>query len=60
MDTYSITDLSIAIVSIIGSVSACMLVVQKSRCNKIKCCCMEIDRSVPEAINNENENESNV
>ena len=55
MDSYSITDLSIAIVSIIGSISACVLVVQKSRCNKIRCCCMEIERQVPEPVNDAGE-----
>jgi len=53
MDNYSITDLSIAIVSIIGAIGSCLLVVQKSRCKTIKCCCIELVRDVPPIKENE-------
>ena len=47
MDTYTIGELSIAIVAVIGSIGSCCLIVERSRCKTIRCCGMVVEREVP-------------
>ena len=57
LNPFSLETLSISIVSVLGAVGLCM---RGSRCKKIKCCCMEIDRAVDkvetDAVNNPENN----
>jgi hypothetical protein len=46
MENYSIGELSIAIVSIIGAVGGCLIIVERSRCKVIEACCCKIERDV--------------
>tara|TARA_B110000208_G_C11770650_1_gene430196 strand:- start:1541 stop:1708 length:168 start_codon:yes stop_codon:yes gene_type:complete len=48
MNEYNITELASAIVLIIGAIGSCCLIVEKSRCKKLKCCCVDIERVVLE------------
>ena len=47
MDTYTIGELSIAIVAVIGSIGSCCLIVERSRCKTIKCYGMVVERDIP-------------
>ena len=49
MDDYSIGELSIAIVSIVGAIGGLCLIIEKSKCKTIKTPCCKIDRAVREA-----------
>ena len=48
-------------ISVCGSVLVSMcFAIQKSRCDKIKCCCMEIHRSIKENDKNEDNIDDNI
>jgi len=48
METFTITELSYAIIAIAGAISGMLMVVWKSRCTTIECGygCMKCDRNV--------------
>ena len=58
METYSISELSIAIVSIIGAVGGCLIIVERSRCKIIEACCCKIERDVKTDLKNVEEGEN--
>lgn len=43
LDNFSLETLSISIVSVVGAVGLCM---RGSKCKRISCCCMDIEREV--------------
>ena len=45
---YTITELAVGMGTVIGAISACLLICFKSRCHKISMCCglLECDRKV--------------
>ena len=50
MKDYTIQDLSLAIVGIVGAVGSLCLIIFKSRCTRVKMGCVEIDRKVMEKV----------
>jgi len=48
MEGYSIGELSIAIVSIVGAVGGLCLIIEKSKCKTISTPCCKIEREVDE------------
>jgi len=51
LEKFTIVELSACIVSVIGAIGLCLKVLFNSRCNKIDCCCLKIDRDVIPADN---------
>tara|TARA_R110002124_G_scaffold148129_2_gene313573 strand:- start:255 stop:443 length:189 start_codon:yes stop_codon:yes gene_type:complete len=51
---FSIGEMSIAIVSIIGACGGFLVILERSRCSSIKCCCIRLKREVPVLIEEEN------
>ena len=49
MDSYSLTDISITAVAVIGALTSCIVVLEKSRCTTINICCgaLRCKRKVP-------------
>ena len=56
MDAFSIGELSIAIVSILGALGLCL---RGSRCSKISTPCCDIEREVKDVEGEEEENINN-
>ena len=54
MDSYNITELASAIVIVIGAIGSCCLIIEKSRCKKLKCWCVDIERDVIKQKETEN------
>ena len=50
MEDYTIQDLSLAVVGIVGAVGSLCLIIFKSRCTRVKMGCVEIDRKVVEKV----------
>jgi len=46
MEDFNIEQLTLSLTIILGSLSACLMVIFKSRCKRVKCCCIEIDREI--------------
>lgn len=46
MVTFTPTDITLLIAGIIGGISSLILVIQRSTCTKIECCCIKCDRKV--------------
>ncbi len=61
LGAFTIGDLGVFIGTIGGVVTSILIVLQKSRCKKIKCCGLSCDRDPanPEEVVNNNNNENN-
>lgn len=46
MVTFTPTDITLLIAGIIGGISSLILVIQRSTCTKVECCCIKCDRKV--------------
>tara|TARA_R100001594_G_scaffold148551_1_gene204019 strand:+ start:1337 stop:1627 length:291 start_codon:yes stop_codon:yes gene_type:complete len=53
MDDFSIDQLMLFIGGVLGSLGALLLVIQKSKCEEIKCCCWSCKRNVQAIIEEE-------
>jgi hypothetical protein len=56
IDNVTMVELSLFITAIIGGVVAIIRQLEQSKCSKVKCLCLECDRS-PEFKNEENKEE---
>ena len=62
LGAFTIGDLGVFIGTIGGVVTSILIVLQKSRCKKIRCCGLQCDRDPAqpeEVVNNNNENNNN-
>ena len=48
LQSFTLTEFSVAVGTILGSLTACLLVCFKSRCTRIKCCGLECQRKLIE------------
>ena len=53
MDDFSIDQLMLFIGGILGSIGALLLVIQKSKCEEVNCCCLRCKRNVQAIIEEE-------
>tara|TARA_R110000737_G_scaffold1122_1_gene3318 strand:+ start:657 stop:917 length:261 start_codon:yes stop_codon:yes gene_type:complete len=53
MDDFSIDQLMLFIGGILGSIGALLLVIQKSKCEEVNCCCLKCKRNVQAIIDEE-------
>jgi len=53
MDDFSIDQLMLFIGGILGSIGALLLVIQKSKCEEVNCCCLRCKRNVQAIIDEE-------
>ncbi len=53
LDDFSIDQLMLFIGGVLGSVGALLLVIQKSKCEEINCCCFKCKRNVAAIIEEE-------
>lgn len=44
--TYTPTDVTLLLAAAVGSLSSLFLIIQRSSCYRIECCCMKCDREV--------------
>ena len=49
MENFTLTEISITVVAVIGALASCCSIIQKSRCKDISFCCglFRINREVP-------------
>ena len=53
MDSFSIDQLMLFIGGVLGSIGALLLVIQKSKCEEVNCCCIKCKRNVKAIIEEE-------
>lgn len=50
MKDFSIEQLGIFVVSVLGALGVCIKAIQKSRCDRVDCFCLKIHRNVPNDV----------
>jgi hypothetical protein len=53
LDEFNLTELGVFIAGVFASIGALLVVVQKSKCKKISCCCAKCERDVEAVIQEE-------
>ena len=53
LDEFNLTELGVFIAGVFASLGALLVVLQKSKCQKINCCCMKCERDVKAVIEEE-------
>lgn len=59
LQDFTIIELSTMVVSVFGALALCCGAISKSRCERIKCGCIEIQRKVPD-LSNENKEQDKI
>ena len=53
LDEFNLTELGVFIAGVFASLGALLVVIQKSKCSKINCCCLKCERDVKAIIQEE-------
>jgi len=53
LDEFNLTELGVFIAGVFASLGALLVVIQKSKCSKINCCCVKCERDVKAIIQEE-------
>ena len=53
LDEFNLTELGVFIAGVFASIGALLVVIQKSKCKRISCCCAKCERDVEAVIQEE-------
>lgn len=53
LDEFNLTELGVFIAGVFASIGALLVVLQKSKCQKINCCCLKCERDVKAILEEE-------
>jgi len=53
LDSFNLTELGVFIAGVCASIGALLVVIQKSKCKRISCCCSKCERDVDAIIQEE-------
>jgi hypothetical protein len=53
LDEFNLTELGVFVAGVCASLGALLVIIQKSKCKKINCCCIKCDRDVDAIIKEE-------